>query len=317
MMARAPGKIVLSGAYAVLEGAPALVAAVDRYVVADPGREAEIVTPEVREALHHRGAVRAPWFDARSLRDAATDRKLGLGSSAAILVASLAALELGSEPSLDDAGLARRVFDAALCAHRIAQGGGSGIDVAASAFGGVLRFQLSSDAGIVPVTAAIELPKSLVVRVWASSSAASTAMMLAGVAALKKARPAEYRAILDELGSAAQATATATTGAAYIAACRRQLAGLAALDRAAQVPIITPEVAELDRAAQIVGAAVLPSGAGGGDVVLIISEQPPPADLEATARRLGLAPLDLALGARGVHALTEPSAFIGRNNTSP
>ena len=35
MRARAPGKLVLSGAYAVLEGAPALVAAVDRYAVAD------------------------------------------------------------------------------------------------------------------------------------------------------------------------------------------------------------------------------------------------------------------------------------------
>ena len=34
MIARAPGKLVLSGAYAVLEGAPALVCAVDRYVVA-------------------------------------------------------------------------------------------------------------------------------------------------------------------------------------------------------------------------------------------------------------------------------------------
>jgi phosphomevalonate kinase len=317
MMARAPGKIVLSGAYAVLEGAPALVAAVDRYVVADPRREAEIVTPEVREALQHRGAIRAPWFDARALRDEATDRKLGLGSSAAILVASLAALELGSEPSLDDAALARRVFDAALCAHRIAQGGGSGIDVAASAFGGILRFQLSSDGGIVPVTAPFELPKPLVVRVWASSSAASTSVMLAGVGALKKARPAEYRAVIDELGAAAQATAEATTGAAYVAACRRQLAGLAALDRAAQVPIVTPEVAELDRAAHMVGAAVLPSGAGGGDVVLIIGEQPPHADLEASARRLGLAPLDLALGARGVHALTEPLGSHRRNQTAP
>ena len=50
MRARAPGKIVMSGAYAVLEGAPAIVTAVDRYVLADAGRPAEFVTPEVREA---------------------------------------------------------------------------------------------------------------------------------------------------------------------------------------------------------------------------------------------------------------------------
>jgi phosphomevalonate kinase len=316
-MARAPGKIVLSGAYAVLEGAPALVAAVDRYVVADPRREAEFVTPEVREALQHRGATRAPWFDARALRDEATDRKLGLGSSAAILVASLAALEVGSEPSLDDAALARRVFDAALCAHRIAQGGGSGIDVAASAFGGILRFQLPTDGTVLPVTSPFELPKPLVISVWSSTSAASTAMMLEGVAELKKTHPDDHRAALDELAGAAQAAVEAPTGAAYVAACRRQLAGLAALGRLAHVPIVTSEVAELDRAAQMLGAAILPSGAGGGDIVLMISEQSPHADLEASARRLGLVPLHLVLGVRGVHAVAGPQAFEGRDRTSP
>jgi phosphomevalonate kinase len=316
MMARAPGKVVLSGAYAVLDGAPALVAAIDRYVVADPRREADFVTPEVREALNSRGATRAPWFDARALRDEASDRKLGLGSSAAILVASLAALELDAEPSLDDDALSRRVFDAALCAHRIAQGGGSGIDVAASAFGGILRFQLPSE-GARPVTTPVQLPKPLVIGVWSSTSAASTSTMLAGVTALRKARPSEHRAVLDELAGAAEAAAQATTGGAYVAACRRQLAGLAALGRLAQVPIVTPEVAELERAAQAAGAAVLPSGAGGGDIVLMVSEEPPNADFDASARRLGLVPLSLALGARGVHALTESVMGDRRNETSP
>jgi phosphomevalonate kinase len=65
MIARAPGKLVLSGAYAVLEGAPALVAAIDRYAVADASRPTLRVTPEVREALVRRGALwltrRIPW----------------------------------------------------------------------------------------------------------------------------------------------------------------------------------------------------------------------------------------------------------------
>jgi phosphomevalonate kinase len=313
MMARAPGKLVLSGAYAVLDGAPALVAAVDRYVVADSRRQADFITPEMREALHSRGGTRAPWFDARALRDDATDRKLGLGSSAAILVASLAALELGAEPLLDDAALARRVFDAALCAHRIAQGGGSGIDVAACAFGGILRFQLPTEGGVLPTTAQVELPKPLAIRVWASTSAASTSAMLAGVATLRKARPTEYRAAIDELTGAAEAAVQAKTATSYISACRRQLTGLSELGRLCQVPIVTPEVAELDRAAQAAGAAVLPSGAGGGDVVLIVGEEPPNADLEGSARRLGLVPLSLALGARGVHAVGEALTSDRRN----
>jgi phosphomevalonate kinase len=306
-MARAPGKVVLSGAYAVLEGAPALVAAVDRYVIADPRREAEFVTPEVREALTSRGATRAPWFDARALRDEANDRKLGLGSSAAILVASLAALELGTEPTLptiDDAALARRVFDAALCAHRIAQGGGSGIDVAASAFGGILHFQLCKEGSALPTIAHVKLPDALTIRVWSSASSAATSVMLAGVAALRKARPSEHRAVLDRLASAAEGASQATTSGAYIAACRYQLEGLAELGKLAEVPIVTPEVVELDRAAMTAGAAVLPSGAGGGDIVLVVSEGPPRGDLLEAAERLGLKPLNLSLGARGVHAAT-------------
>lgn len=316
MKARAPGKVVLSGAYAVLEGAPALVAAVDRYVVADSRREAEFVTPEVREALQARGATRAPWFDASALRDEKSDRKLGLGSSAAILVSSLAALELSTEPSLDDAALARRVFDAALCAHRIAQGGGSGIDVAASAFGGVLRFQLPSGGTVIPVATPIALPHGVSVGVWSAASSAATSSMLAGVNALKEARPSAHRAVLDALGLAAESAVSAGTAAAYIAAIRRQLEGLTELGRLAEVPIVTSEVVELDRVAQTMESAVLPSGAGGGDIILLVSDGAPQVDLEESAKRLGLAPLGLALGARGVHALTEPSLQDRRNESS-
>ena len=63
MRARAPGKLVLSGAYAVLYGAPAIVTAVSRYAIADTGRAAEFVTPEVRAAIGDRCA---PWFDANA-----------------------------------------------------------------------------------------------------------------------------------------------------------------------------------------------------------------------------------------------------------
>ena len=100
MKARAPGKLVLSGAYAVLEGAPAIVTAVDRYVTADPARRAELVTPEVSVAL---GAEHAPWFDASELRE--DGEKLGLGSSAAIVVASLATRVLGELTVREQAAL--------------------------------------------------------------------------------------------------------------------------------------------------------------------------------------------------------------------
>ena len=51
MIARAPGKIVLSGAYSVLEGAPSIVAAVDRFVIADASREATFETEEDQSSM--------------------------------------------------------------------------------------------------------------------------------------------------------------------------------------------------------------------------------------------------------------------------
>src|SRR5690606_2525725 len=123
-------------AYAVLRGAPALVTAVSRFAEADASRPAPFVTPEVAEALRELAPDRAaPWFDASSLRERGA--KLGLGSSAAILVASLGALD---PPGADQPRPAwrGRIYERALRAHRRAQGGGSGIDVAAAALGGTL-----------------------------------------------------------------------------------------------------------------------------------------------------------------------------------
>jgi phosphomevalonate kinase len=79
MRAAAPGKLVVTGAYAVLEGAPAIVFAVDRLAIADTATTTDRPTAEVRAALGDRPA---PSFDASALENQGT--KLGLGSSAAV-----------------------------------------------------------------------------------------------------------------------------------------------------------------------------------------------------------------------------------------
>jgi len=66
-----------------------------------------------RSSLARRGDAKAPWFDASELRDHSGERKLGLGSSAAILVASLGALELDERAEARDDELADRVMPAA------------------------------------------------------------------------------------------------------------------------------------------------------------------------------------------------------------
>jgi len=295
--ARAPGKLVLSGAYAVLTGAPALVVAVDRYVLADSERAATFLTPEVKAALGERAA---PWFDASALRDG--DKKLGLGSSAAILVASLAALELAAEPGLTDSELCARVYERAFVAHRVAQGGGSGVDVAASAHGGVLAARRK--AGALDLVR-LELPSALQFEVWACAASASTSAFLARIAEFAARDPAAHATRINAQADAAEWALAATErgdAADFVRAIARQVVTLTALGESAGISIVTSELAELAELAATLGAAFLPAGAGGGDVAYWVGVGAPPPEFAARARELGLSRVALRLAARGVHA---------------
>ncbi len=301
-LARAPGKLVLSGAYAVLSGAPALVVAVDRYALADTARAASFLTPEVRAAL---GDRKAPWFDASELREG--EQKLGLGSSAAILVASLAALELADEPALTDAALCARVYERALLAHRTAQGGGSGVDVAASAHGGFFSARRTPSSSLELTR--LELPTGLCFDVWACAVSASTAAFLARIAEFAARDPVAHAARIGAQAEAAEAARVAAErdhARDFVSAIARQVETLTALGQAAGVRIVTPELAELAQLAAGQGAAFLPAGAGGGDVAYWVGESAPPQSFAEHARALGLSRVQLRLGARGVHAVLQP-----------
>jgi phosphomevalonate kinase len=294
--AQAPGKLVLSGAYAVLSGAPAIVTAVSRYVIADTARPAELVTDEVAAALGP--GQRAPAFDASQLREAG--RKLGLGSSAAILLASLFALERDADPALDASGLRRRLFARALVAHRQAQGGGSGVDVAASCFGGTLVYRLGA-AG--PELRPVTLPVQLVVEVWVCPTSASTRDFIAAVKALEQRAPTEHAALLGAQAQASEQASAALQAAdaqGFIKALGAQQRALRALGSAAAIAIVTPELAELAPIAEEQGAVLLPAGAGGGDIALFVGVAPSTSEvragLEGHAHRL----LQVGLSVPGV-----------------
>lgn len=296
--ARAPGKVVLSGAYAVLSGAPAIVTAVSRYVTADTEVPAPLLTEEVRAALRP-GEV-APGFDASALRQGS--RKLGLGSSAAILVASLFALETRAQPDADVAGLRQRVLGRALIAHRAAQGGGSGVDVAASTIGGTLVYRIG---GGKPELSSVELPRSLCFEVWTCPTSASTRELLGAVARLAVSAPEEHAQWLGAQSSAAEAAALSVTdgnGPGLLAALERQYRALQGLGRAAGVPIVTPELDELGPLAAAEGGVLLPAGAGGGDIALFASASASSPTLREALAQRGHEKLDTELSAAGVSA---------------
>jgi phosphomevalonate kinase len=316
--ARAPGKVVISGAYVVLRGAPAIVSAVNRDAVADALRAREHLTEEVRMAIAMGFLKSAPWFDASALRH--EGRKLGLGSSAAILVASLAAQgELDLETQQGRTALFQRALDA----HRRAQAGGSGIDVAASCFGGTLHYQLSglpkhnpARLDEVPFESTraecreLTLPRGLMLQVWASPYAASTRDFLVQVGHAQRRQPDRLETALGELERAARAALDACADDSardFIDALGRQHRGLVELGALAGVPICTPELIELQRQARTEGAVVLPAGAGGGDISVFAGLDLPSPDLQKQCEALQQTPLDLQLGAPGAEHLAQQS----------
>lgn len=254
----APGKVLLLGEYAVLDGAPALVAAVDAGVRCDwePGPALRIEAPDdrfVAPALEAAGAPPGRWRFA-PWRPPPTRTKAGLGSSAAATVVAVrAALEARGAPFGPE-----EVFRRAHPVHARVQGSGSGVDVAASAWGGVLRFE----AGSVEPARAVRP-----VVVWSGASAA-TGPRVARYLAWKGREGFVRRS--RELVDAFAEDPVGALDAGF--ALLRSMATEAGIDW------LTPALARIAELARAHGGAAKPSGAGGGDVAVALFADPDDAE---------------------------------------
>ncbi|WP_394829512.1 mevalonate kinase [Pendulispora albinea] len=296
MKVRAPGKVLLTGAYAVLEGAPALVVAVDRYAHADTSRPAEDPTAEVAHAL----GDQAPYCDRSDLYQDGT--KVGLGSSAAVLVASLGATLAARGADLESSEVRGSIFSRARDAHMQVQGGGSGFDVAASTYGGVLRYSLLSG---VPCVLSAELPDGLHMAVYFSGTSARTSDLVAQVNAFREHDREAHARCLIALASASEFAVRqcqAGTAREFIASVRTFGEALEELGEAADSPIVPLAFKRLTVAAAEERATFLPSGAGGGDIGVFLGEAPPSENFIQRALQLGMRPLTLAIDRKGVCA---------------
>ncbi len=297
MRVKAPGKVVLSGAYAVLEGAPSLVTAVNRYVIADTERLAVFEPPEARAAIPT-GPL--PFVDVTQTRMGG--RKLGIGSSAAVVVASLAARVCKEHPHLETKEIAEQVWKPAVLAHRKAQGGGSGIDVVTSAWGGTLRCVVHNE---LPHAIDHALPSGLAIRLFAAPNSASTPQLLAQVQAWAARHPAAYRQLMTKLCHASEQTATASQTLTFVHSIAKQSKWLAQLGDESGAPIVPSSLRDLGKEALQQNVAIHPSGAGGGDIVLCVGSA---TDCNPWARALeaeGYLHLPVSVGAQGVHVAEE------------
>jgi len=302
--ASAPGKLVVIGEYAVLEGAPALVMAVDRRVrVSLRGRRHDYISVTAPGLAERGGRFRVDASGLHWLAGNADDfrlathimtslagsggwcggglemnldsselmervggaaRKLGLGSSAAVTVALYLALgyygasrqERGTLPALET------LIDI----HAGFQGRrGSGLDIAASLYGGVIEY---SRAGS-PVAVPGKLPDdAAMVFVW-SGREASTGRFLAGIDEWRRQHPAPYRQLmgtLTDLASAAVAAARGNDAGEFLGCLDEYATVLESLGRDSGVDIVSVPHRRLRALANRYGVVYKPCGAGGGDI---------------------------------------------------
>lgn len=287
---RIPGKVMLSGEYIVLFGGSAVLVPAPRTLTVSEAATPtpDTVNPVVREALAepiaeiveaekelpdlHVAVDRGEFYATTPAGSAA---KLGLGGSAAeaVGVVSLRLIRAGIDPIENP----RLVFDVADRAHRRAQGGvGSGADVAACAYRRPIRFRRSNDeVEIEPIARPAHSDIPQLALAWTGVPADTRRLVKPF---LEWAATGKHAAIrLGNLDLTAGLLATA-----WFAAGRRLLntlldefdKALAELMQSAELDWRLPVHDELAAWARAHGGRAKPTGAGGGDLALLVGPLP-------------------------------------------
>lgn len=307
--ASAPGKMMLAGEYAVLDGAPAIVTAVQRRALV---RVVGADRPDVARGLDHPeprfpevAATRALAeeelgfilegelaVDVSALRG--EEVKLGLGSSAAAAAATAALMFAQAGRTPTDAEL----FDLAIRGHEEVAPQGSGADVAAAVHGGTVHY-LAPLRHVRPVG----WPGRLTASVVFTGQAASTRELVSRVRALQASDRGRYDRCMRRLGDGAVVLAKAFEAgesAAIVAAADDYGKAMDGLGQAAGAPIVEERLTRIAALARDSGGAAKPSGAGGGDVAIAFFTDPDASDAFGKAcASEGFEVLDVELGGPG------------------
>lgn len=326
IVATAPGKVLVAGEYAILAGYPAVVAAVDRRVRATIGGGKRPGTSPFLEAVRATLATRlgadAPATLAAARVSVESDalgrrgKKLGLGSSAAVTTAAVAAALGPHTPLATVHALAHEAHGAAQ-APRGARG--SGADIVACVFGGVSRVHAlpPTPEQPHPPLAHVPLvwPKALpLVLLW-TGAPADTPTLVAAVKRFAAANPTAHAACVAALGAVAEGFSRALAPgvtpdpAKVISLVDDGARAIARLGTNCGTALVPPTFDALAAEARRLGGAAKPTGAGGGDLFLAVVPSPDAvAPLLAAARPLGLSPVGASIDLQGVRVAGQPEA---------
>lgn len=347
---KAPGKLFIAGEYAVVEpGEPAVLVAVDRFITvrltrsedsgrvhsSEYGRLPLVWRREGQEIIldHHpydyvmsaiatvdrlcaeRGVAPA-YFDLHisSELDDSSGRKFGLGSSAAVVVATIAALNefYGLGLSLEE-----RFRLSLLTAIQVAPKS-SGGDIAASTYCGWIRYTAPDRGRLRSYLEEHTVTETLRAPAWEDFSvralpAPGTAELLVGWTG----SPASTEALVD--GMSHRSPASHPDYQEFLAASRKDVdtfvSALESGDTAVQLDVLrhvrrllqrlgtasgiiieTQTLATLCDSAEALGAAAKPSGAGGGDCgIVLVPDTVDPAEITRMWAEHSIRPLDLVV----------------------
>ncbi len=269
----APGKLVLMGEYAIRHRAPGLVMAVDRlarlrWLTYTRDMQDDLVSQARFYAAKLLGLGRPSRCSVDSSGFYHDGQKLGLGSSAAVTAVAVASVFLEAELDISDEAQRQKIWAVSKEVHDGFQGmHGSGIDLAASIFGGYLVMNNGLDN--VSPWRFWEIPDGLELVFCWTGSQSSTVSLVDAVDRWSMTHEDEHREIMSDMTDVANRFCNSHLDAVQsLEEIDRYGRLMDRLGQACGIGIVTPMMRDIRLAAMDLGGAAKPSGAGGGDFMV-------------------------------------------------
>lgn len=270
----APGSVILMGEYAVLHGYPAIVAAINKKIRIQlkPNNNATLIIHselgKLNTSIKNLKIVKPFEYVLTTLLHCKIEEgceieiqsefssKMGLGSSAAVTVALLIAIYQWQQKPLD---LCRLFSDALKIIHQV-QGQGSGADIAASIYGGIIEYR-AKPFKVTPLTCLLPLV------VIFSGSKTTTTSALKTLRERQQQEPDYYQNIFHALGEAANKSRELIQNRDWVTLGKLMNEAQINLQKlGVSTPNIEKIIQALKQQSSIYGAKI--SGAGLGDCVI-------------------------------------------------
>jgi mevalonate kinase len=294
----APGKLLLMGEHAVVYGYPSIVTAMESRlsvsVEKSDSNEVLIDAPQVSDTRFVSAVlekVKTNWKENVAGITLHTQSqfssRVGFGSSAATVVATIAALSafLGRQDSLEE------IFSMALAVVQEVQSGGSGVDVASAVWGGTILYEKEKPIEVIQV-------KTIPLLIAYTGVKVDTMNIVQEVALKKEANSQKVERIFQAIGQLTQEAKEKMLEGDW-----QRVGTLMDFNQEylRDLGVSSEKIESLIMAAKEAGAwGAKLSGAGGGDCIIVMSPEDKKQLITQALTKVGGEVLAVLPGAQGV-----------------